>query len=185
MDDSVRERDSMRFTTPSGLPGEFGVRCGEAGNNVVRSRAGLVGVRMFDGVLETEPTSGIVVLLRIGLVTLGGDKCALDGGCTISTSILGRFRGGESTISASVTSGRAWREFLRPYVLFMVAVVVVRIQVVDRGRQRVLVGIRPETSARTMYVHVTLSNLDLSLRPPQPRWKAFKHASTPFLNPNA
>lgn len=123
----MRERDSIRFTTPSDFPGEFGVRCGEAENNVLRSRAGLVGVRIFDGVLEIEPTSGIVVLLRIGLVTLGGDKYALDGGCTISTSILGRFRGGESTASTSGEFGRARREFLRPYVLCIVAVIVGRI----------------------------------------------------------
>jgi hypothetical protein len=83
---------------------------------------------MFDGVLEIEPTSGIVVLLRTGLVTFGGDKCALDGGCTISTSILGRFRGGESTASTSGVSGRTRREFLRPYVFFIVAAVVVRIK---------------------------------------------------------
>lgn len=123
----MRERDSIRFTTPSDLPGEFGVRCGEAENNVLRSRAGLVGVRIFDGVLEIEPTSGIVVLLLTGLVTLGGDTCALDGGCMISTSILGRFRGGESATSTSGGSGRTRREFLRPYVLFIVGAVVVRI----------------------------------------------------------
>jgi hypothetical protein len=37
-----------------------------------------------------------------------------DFGFTISTSILGRFRGREKVSSGSGTSGRARREFLRP-----------------------------------------------------------------------
>lgn len=65
----------MRFTTPSDISGELGVRRRDVGNRVLRSRAGLVGVRIVDGVLDVEHTSGNVILLRIGLVALGGDKC--------------------------------------------------------------------------------------------------------------
>lgn len=125
----MRDRESMRFTTPSDISGELGVRRGDVGNRVLRSRAGLVGVRILDGVLDVEHTSGSVILLRIGLVALGGDKCDVridvegDVGGTISTSILGRFRGGGVSFSRSGASARGRREFLRPYVRFIVVVV--------------------------------------------------------------
>lgn len=120
MDDSVRDRDSIRFVIPTDFPGEFGIRWGEVGNSMLRSRAGLVGVRTLDGVLDTEPMSGTVTFLRIGLVARGRDMGsdvegnAEDFGGTTSTSILGRFRGGGKVSPKSGTSGRARREFLRP-----------------------------------------------------------------------
>lgn len=128
MEDSVRDRDSIRFTTPSEIPGDLGVRCAAVGNSVLRLWAGLVGVRILDRLPDIVPISGSVAFLRIGLVALGGEKCdmGIDGGGdtedfgrTISTSILGRFRGGR----VSSTSGRERREFLRPYVRFIVATV--------------------------------------------------------------
>jgi hypothetical protein len=66
----VRDRESIRFATPIEIPGGFGVLWGEVGNRVLRSRAGLVGVRILCEVHAVEPMSGSVTVLRIGL---GGD----------------------------------------------------------------------------------------------------------------